>query len=170
MKRRAGAGVGGAAAAIGSIPADVATGGANIPLTGLEIAAGAAAGARVGSIIGAGLDLAEVLLSSDYRKTALDGFGISKDEADGLDVHHVVMKGDSRMAVSSAVLTSVGIGLNDFENLLPTSRGDHQTLHTDLYVNTVNAMLATAAPGGRGAVVQQLNIIKAGITSGTFPH
>ncbi len=78
-----GAVMGGAIAVGGSVVADAATGGLNLPATPTEVAVGAAVGGSVGYGIGSAIDimLSEGKLHSDEEK-ALKGM-INKDTSEG---------------------------------------------------------------------------------------
>jgi RHS repeat-associated protein len=108
--------------------------------------------------------------AESYRERALKAAGITEAEAQGLDVHHIVERNSNAAAPARVALAKVGIGVDDLENLMITSRADHKPLHTGQYITTVNAVMIASVSGGRPAVVFQLNLIKTSIyVKGTFP-
>jgi hypothetical protein len=105
-----------------------------------------------------------------YRERALKAAGITEAQAQNLDVHHIVERNAAAAAPARVALATVGIGVDDLENLVITSRADHKPLHTGQYITTVNAVMTATAPAGRAAVVLQLNYIKTSIyVKGSFP-
>ena len=81
--------------------------------------------------------------------------------------HHIVAGTDARALEARAILRATGISINDAKNgvFLPTIF--HQGLHTNLYYETVNAILANAQPGSIGEILQD---IANQLQDGTFPY
>jgi RHS repeat-associated protein len=112
----------------------------------------------------------ESIWSEAYRDKALDSFGVPKEQAQNIHIHHVVAWDLQAASPARVALASVGIGVHDLDNLLPMSRADHQIIHTPQYVQAVNAAMQAAVPGGRSIVIQQINLIKAAlIINGKYP-
>ncbi len=107
----------------------------------------------------------------NYRERALTAAGIdpASNAAKNYEVHHVVQQGHMGAAVGRANLAAVGIGIHDLENLVVLPK-PHQSIHTDLYRTSVNAVTTVAVPGGRAAMTGVLTGVKAALTTkGTFP-
>jgi len=87
-----------------------------------------------------------------------------------VEIHHIVAQGDSRAFSARAILSAVGIGINDPMNLVPLPRSIHKPLHTTAYYDAVNRLLEAAFLKGKDIADKRARVSKAllKINSGLF--
>jgi len=108
--------------------------------------------AVIGDGIGKSIDWIKAK-AKDIAQSIGDSFARVKEKPaykSEYELHHLVAKKAKNARYARSVLESVGIGVNDPENLLLIKTGLHRRLHTDTYYGWANSVVISAYESAGG--------------------